>query len=158
MRVEIEVGLRPNIPRSGHHNRVICLLCFIDVAPWIAKALAELDAYGTRYDRPRGARDLLNMDPRPQGGVALRPGLAFYGRLRNVLTDIVLDDAVITAGGQATIGGLGDGGAPPPPDPPDYPDRGTRRFVCGTQRIPGGPSRRNSTSVSPSSSTLRISR
>ena len=70
----------------------------------------------------RGARDLLNMDPRPQGGVALRPGLAFYGRLRNVLTDIVLDDAVITAGGQATIGGLGDGGAPPPPDPPDYPD------------------------------------
>jgi hypothetical protein len=70
-----------------------------------------------------GARDILNMDPRPQGGVALRPGLAYYGRLRNVLADIDLAGATVTAGAQVTAGGSpGDpGGTPPPSDADPYP-------------------------------------
>jgi hypothetical protein len=70
-----------------------------------------------------GARDILNMDPRPQGGAALRPGLAFYGRLRNVLADIDLAGATVTAGAQVTGGGSpGDPGETPPPSDPDpYP-------------------------------------
>lgn len=72
----------------------------------------------------RGARDLLNMDPRPQGGAALRPGTAFYGRLRNVLSDIDLDGATVSPGAQATGGSLGDPAAPPPDDPVDYPGDG----------------------------------
>lgn len=69
-----------------------------------------------------GARDLLNVDPRPGGGFTLRPGTRYYGRLRNVLDSIDLAGATITGGAQL-------GGAPgstpsppaPPPDPPPYP-------------------------------------
>lgn len=70
-----------------------------------------------------GARDLLNVDPRPGGGFQLRPGLAYYGKLRNVLAGIDLATATITAGAQlAGAPGSAPSPPPPPPDPEVYPD------------------------------------
>lgn len=70
-----------------------------------------------------GARDLLNVDPRPGGGFQLRPGLAHYGPLRRVLASIDLAAATITFGAQLAPGG-GTAPSPPPPpsDPQPYPD------------------------------------
>lgn len=69
------------------------------------------------------ARDMLNVDPRPGGGLQLRPGTAYYGPVRRVLAGIDLAAATITDGAQlGAPSGSAPPADPPPPDVPFIPD------------------------------------
>lgn len=83
-------------------------------------ALSEREDVESYYS---AVADCLNMDPQPQGGAILRPGIAYYGRLRNVLAPIDLSGATVTPGAQISSGGTVEDPPPPPdPDPEPYGD------------------------------------
>lgn len=67
-------------------------------------------------------KDAFNMRPSPQGGMGLRGGLAYVGRLRGTVSAISLDDAVVTFAADGDSGGAAASPPPPPDDPLPYPD------------------------------------
>ncbi len=68
-------------------------------------------------------KDALNVDFMVQGGVTLRPGIAYLGLHRGQIERCDLTSAVLTLGTGGTGGGAGNGTTPPADDPPSTPPR-----------------------------------
>lgn len=81
--------------------------------------LAERDDLELYFN---GAAEILNLRPNPQGGLSLRPGLAYVGPLRGAVSFLNIDAATLTLSGGGSSGGSGSSPPPPPDDPYPYPD------------------------------------